>query len=383
MKSEDKNSINQTETEPPKTILTETIKKSALNAHTVFDYKKLLYPRTRFLKMSWTENKEDLKVEYNISRLKPVTEIRGEEPTMVLAILLSVEELKKEASELKFSLAPENLYYNVTGQAFVKQRDIYKEGTKLREKEFVDSYKALIGYAMQKQYSFEDYLKGGMQLLQKNKMLAPLGEMTTVEEIIDYLDKQRNDLVEKNAKTKKTVEKSKFSGMKITMNISLVLLVLSVICMGYTFLKVLPYQKAVMEADNAYIENNFVEIIESLEKVKVGDMDKHQKFILANAYIRGENLSQEQKNNLLANMTVRENEKKLDYWIYLGRMETEDAENIAMQQSDDQLLLYAYLKEKNKVEMDPELSGAEKTAALSALEEKIQPLKEKYSEVEQ
>lgn len=302
---------------------------------------------------------------------------------MVLAILLSVGELKKEASELKFSLAPENLYYNVTGQAFVKQRDIYKEGTKLREKEFVDSYRALIGYAMQKQYSFEDYLKGGMQLLQKNKMLAPLGEMTTVEEIIDYLDKQRNDLVEKNAKTKKTVEKSKFSGMKITMNISLVLLVLSVICMGYTFLKVLPYQKAVMEADNAYIENNFVEIIESLEKVKVGDMDKHQKFILANAYIRGENLSQEQKNNLLANMTVRENEKKLDYWIYLGRMETEDAENIAMQQSDDQLLLYAYLKEKNKVEMDPELSGAEKTAALSALEEKIQPLKEKYSEVEQ
>lgn len=383
MKSEDKNSINQTETEPPKTILTETIKKSALNAHTVFDYKKLLYPRTRFLKMSWTENKEDLKVEYNISRLKPVTEIRGEEQTMVLAILLSVGELKKEANELKFSLAPENLYYNVTGQAFVKQRDIYKEGTKLREKEFVDSYRALIGYAMQKQYSFEDYLKGGMQLLQKNKMLAPLGEMTTVEEIIDYLDKQRNDLVEKNAKTKKTVEKSKFSGMKITMNISLVLLVLSVICMGYTFLKVLPYQKAVMEADNAYIENNFVEIIESLEKVKVGDMDKHQKFILANAYIRGENLSQEQKNNLLANMTVRENEKKLDYWIYLGRMETEDAENIAMQQSDDQLLLYAYLKEKNKVEMDPELSGAEKTAALSALEEKIQPLKEKYSEVEQ
>ncbi len=82
-------------------------------------------------------------------------------------------------------------------------------------------------------------------------------------------------------------------------------------------------------------------------------------------------------------MTIRENEKKLDYWIYLGRMETEEAENIAMQQSDDQLLLYAYLKEKKKVETDTKLSGAEKTAALTALEEKIQPLKEKYSEVEQ
>lgn len=381
MKKENKNEPVQADA--PKTTLTEVIKKSVLNAHTVFDYKKLLYPRPRFLKMSWTESKEDLKVEYTISRLKAVSEIQSEEKTMIFSVLLSVGELKKEASELKFSLAPENLYYNVNGQAFVKQRDTYKEGTGFSEKEFLEAYKALIGYALQKQYTFEDYLKGGMQLLEKDKLLAPLSEMATIEEIIGYLDRQRNDLVEKNAKTKKVVEKSKFSRMKIVMNISLVLLVLSVGCIAYTFLKVLPYQKAVMEADNAYIESNYIEVIEKLEKVKVDNMDKHQKFILANAYIRSESLSQEQKNNLLANMTIRENEKKLDYWIYLGRMETEEAENIAMQQSDDQLLLYAYLKEKNKVETDTKLSGAEKTAALAALEEKIQPLKEKYSEVEQ
>lgn len=381
MKKENKNEPVQADA--PKTTLTEVIKKSALNAHTVFDYKKLLYPRPRFLKMSWTESKEDLKVEYTISRLKAVSEIRSEEQAMIFSVLLSAGELKKEASELKFSLAPENLYYNVNGQAFVKQRDTYKEGTKFQEKKFVDSYKALIGYALQKQYTFEDYLKGGLQLLKKDKLLEPLSDLESVDDIIAYLDKQRNDLVEKNIKTKKTVEKSKFTRMKIIMNVSLVLLVLSVVCIGYTFLKVLPYQKAVMEADNAYIENNYIEVIEKLEKVKVDNMDKHQKFILANAYIRSESLSQEQKNNLLANMTVRENEKKLDYWIYLGRMETEEAENIAMQQSDDQLLLYAYLKEKNKVETDTKLSGAEKTAALTALEEKIQPLKEKYSEVEQ
>ncbi|WP_195268312.1 type VII secretion protein EssB/YukC [Eubacterium sp. 1001713B170207_170306_E7] len=381
MKKENKKEPLQTDA--PKTALTEVIKKSALNAHTVFDYKKLLYSRPRFLKMSWTESKEDLKVEYTISRLKAVSEIQSEEKTMIFSVLLSVGELKKEARELKFSLAPENLYYNVNGQAFVKQRDTYKEGTGFSEKEFLEAYKALIGYALQKQYTFEDYLKGGMQLLEKDKLLAPLGEMATIEEIIGYLDRQRNDLVEKNAKTKKVVEKSKFSRMKIVMNISLVLLVLSVGCIGYTYLKVLPYQKAVMEADNAYIESNYIEVIEKLEKVKVDNMDKHQKFILANAYIRSESLSQEQKNNILANMTVRENEKKLDYWIHLGRMETEEAENIAMQQSDDQLLLYAYLKEKNKVETDTKLSGAEKTAALTALEEKIQPLKEKYSEVEQ
>ena len=45
-------------------------------------------------------------------------------------------------------------------------------------------------------------------------------------------------------------------------------------------------------------------------------MTTAQKFMLANAYVRSENLTQEQKDNILAKMTLNDTESKLDYWIY-------------------------------------------------------------------
>lgn len=41
-------------------------------------------------------------------------------------------------------------------------------------------------------------------------------------------------------------------------------------------------------------------------------------------------------------------------------MEVKEAENLALQMSDDQLLLYAYLQELSRIEEDQEMSGEEK-----------------------
>lgn len=50
-----------------------------------------------------------------------------------------------------------------------------------------------------------------------------------------------------------------------------------------------------------------------------------------------------------------------------------------MQQSSNQLLFYAWLKEKAVVENDAALSGAEKNERLSAIESKLKPLEEEFS----
>lgn len=49
-----------------------------------------------------------------------------------------------------------------------------------------------------------------------------------------------------------------------------------------------------------------------------------------------------QKKNTISALSLETNEKVLDYWIALGRLQTEEAENIAQQVSDNDLLLYAY-----------------------------------------
>ena len=47
--------------------------------------------------------------------------------------------------------------------------------------------------------------------------------------------------------------------------------------------------------------------------------------------------------------------------------------------SNDQLLFYAYLKERAVVENDSALTGQEKNERLSALENKLKPLEEEFS----
>ena len=77
-------------------------------------------------------------------------------------------------------------------------------------------------------------------------------------------------------------------------------------------------------------------------------------------------------------MTLNDTESKLDYWIYLGRSDTEQAADIALRLSDDQLLLYAYMKEKAITEENTELTGAEKSDKLNEITKKMEPLMEKY-----
>ena len=87
-----------------------------------------------------------------------------------------------------------------------------------------------------------------------------------------------------------------------------------------------------------------------------------------------ENLTEEQKTNILTAVEIQGNEKILDYWISIGRLDIESSKNIAQQISDDQLLVYAYLKEKYILEADTDLSGDEKTARLKTLDDQIQAL---------
>ena len=112
-------------------------------------------------------------------------------------------------------------------------------------------------------------------------------------------------------------------------------------------------------------------------------MDIYQKYILANSYVRSENLTQQQKENIISNLSLKETPARLEYWIYLGRNDISEAIDIAMQQSDDEMLLYAYMKQKSMIETDSSLSGEEKTQDLEKIAQKMQPLMEKYDTEEE
>lgn len=142
----------------------------------------------------------------------------------------------------------------------------------------------------------------------------------------------------------------------------------------------IPRQDKIVEANDAYLQKDYIRVIDSLKDFEIGQMERAQKYILATAYIQGESVdsfSTKDKEVILSKINYQSNEGIFDYWIHLGRMEVKEAENLALQMSDDQLLLYAYLQELSRIEEDQEMSGEEKSSKKQDLMKKVEELADK------
>lgn len=361
-----------------KYIFEEAVKKSALNAEGKFDYKKLEFKRAGLADCIIKEEKEELIFTFDLNDLKPFQEIRKEKKYKKLLVLLDAAGLVNLYKDYFFRLSDDNLYYDRNGRVTVLRRDVYERGTAADEQQFITCYKALIGYTLQKRYKYEDYLDGGMNLMKKDKFLAKIMPLETLEEIVDFLGQeyQEEDIAFREKRME--VERSWYRINRWYLFISLLLIVGASAYIMYASFVQRPRTDAMLGADNAFMESNYVGVIDSLKNVDMQYLDKYKKYMLSVAYVKSENLTSEQKENILASISINGDEKLKEYWIYLGRLNTDEAENIALQRSDDQLLLYCYLTKRSLLEKNTELSGAEKTALLNDMESKIEELAGKY-----
>lgn len=359
-------------------ILQETVKKSEFHAKTSYDYKWLTYSESYFLAADITEEKEELVFSYHTEGRRTAEVIREEDLLQRPLILESVGGLFCARKNYDFSLKPGNLYYDEHGSVKIKRRDICQE-TEADEAQFIQEYKAVIGYALQRKYTYEDFVLGGLDLLGKDGILGTIKELQTVDEIREALLKEYHKLQKERRQGKILLSKKTFMTVKILAIVMGTALTGLLGFGAYHFLATEPYKDACMELSDAYLTSDYARCIDSMEKIDVDKMNIYQKYMLATAFVKSENLNKEQKENILSGLTYNDSEIKLEYWIYLGRNNTEAAEDIAMQLSDDQLLLYAYMKEKASVEDDKELTGAEKAEKLEEITDKMEPLIEEYS----
>lgn len=358
--------------------ITETHKKSAFTAKNQYEYQRLVFEKPYFIPMELQEDKEELTFTYQIGEKKPLAKIHEEDSSVVLLVLIQIDALKEALQEYSFSMAPDNLYYDRNRLVYIKTRDSNSKGNGLEEKEFLENYKALVGFSLQNKYSYEDYQQGGILLLSKNPLQNKIREAKNSEEIKCILLEEYQRIELERKENKMLLNRSSFFIMKISIIFLVIICSIFLSFTGYFVLKVNPYQEAVIKASNAYLEQNYVGCIDALKKIKVSDMQTHQKYILANSYIRSESLTQEQKNNIIETISLKEKSIRLDYWIYLGRGEITQAVDIAMQQSDNELLLYAYMKQKAAIETSNTLTGEEKAKQLEDINTKMEPLMEQY-----
>lgn len=355
----------------------EQIKKSSLTAGNLYEYKKIMYPHAHFVDAQLEEDGEELIIRYDLEGMVSFREIRSADMSVRLSILMNVKELASCAQNYRFSMEPDNLYYDRNRLVYVKFRDIYGEGEAYSSEEWLVQYKALIGYALQKQYSYTDYLQGGMQLL-KSGILGKIRQAESAEEIFQILEEKYNVIEEERKNKKILLNRKRYGFLRTASVVLLVLCVAGGTYILYDRVKTAPYKDAVIAAESAYIASDYIGCIDEMKQLSVTEMDIYQKYILANSYVRSENLTQEQKDNILKNLSLKENPTRLEYWIYMGRNDVDEAIDIAMQQSDDEMLLYAYMKQKSNIESDTSLSGEERTKQLEDVTGKMQPIMEKY-----
>lgn len=297
----------------------------------------------------------------------------------MLSALIDAGRLQKPAELYRFTLSPENLYYDIQGRAFVKTRDVYGAEQEYSKEEFLKEYKSLIGCTLVKKYQFEDYDEGGQELLKEDQFLSGIAGCGDAGQIADMLHEEyfryRKDCEDRFVE----VSKAGNSGRKAALGITGVLLAAGVALLAYLLIWMQPYDKAVIAAYEAYLQSDYNGIVEAMQPVEIERMDTYQKYILSYACVRCESFSEESMRNILNTITLNGDEKVMEYWICINRLDADKAIDIAMQESSRQLLYYAYLKKKAVIESDTSLSGQEKNGLLQDIDNKLDPLREEFS----
>lgn len=355
------------------------VRKSRLTAADEYDYRKLCRQYPGLLDCTLEETREELTFTYDIHEVKEWQNLRSERREMKLAALLDVGRLAQTAGQYRISLAPENLYYDIHGRAAVRERDVYGAEQEFDEAEFVKQYQALIGCTLTPKYQFADYYDGGMDLLKEDGLLGEIAACEHTEEIAEKLREEYARYQKMHREKYVEVGKSRYRGQRRALVLVGLIAACALAACGYLGVWERPYHQAVIAEQEAYLRSDYEAVVDSMQRVDISRMNVSQKYILATACVKCESFSTENQNNILNTISLTGDTKVMDYWIHINRLETAEAADIAMQISSDQLLYYAYLKEKTVVENDSTLTGEEKSTRLSELESKLGPLKEEYS----
>ena len=358
--------------------LEEVIKKSDFYIQSEKDYEELQSPGQQFLDCCFVEEKETIIICYDIDGKMPFSKLRDEKRIDCFRALLEVKRLAESFEEYKFVISPENLYYDRNFRIYIKRRELYEPGISGELADMTEQYRALVAYILQNRYEFDDYYLGGSDLYKKNNHLKKLALREDCEAIAEWLEEAYKREWDNVFLKRVEVNKAWYRMNVWYMVITIAIIITAGIYIVYAAGELLPRKNAMIQAQNSFLDGKYVQVIDDLKDVDMKYMDKYLKYILAVSYVKGESLTPEQKENVLATITVDGEEKLKDYWIYLGRLNTAEAQNIAMQRGDDELLLYAYMLEKTVLEKNSDISGEEKTTQLDALEKKIEELAKQY-----
>ena len=311
---------------------------------------------------------------YDTTDLFPLHSIKTYPLSERYRVLMNVAELYEVSQRYDFSLSPDNLFYDRNLLVKALKRDAAYQD------DFLTQYQCLCGHIIQKKYDFEDYMNGGLDLLKKNKLLTKVYDRTTVAQIAELFKTLYDEEIEYIANTKRIIGKGWLIALIASLSIITIIAIAGTFFSLHTLFVQGPYDLSVINAANAYIGENFDKVVDELSPYDITLLNKQSRFILANSYVVSESLTNDQKRTIRAGLNLKTDDNIINYWIMLGRERYDDALDLALRLNDDELRLYALLKQEVATEQDINITGAEKAAKIESINKEIESLKKKLEE---
>lgn len=318
------------------------------------------------------QSKDSFTLVFDSTDFKPYQSVLSLGETEKLRVLAGAASLVHLINEYNFTLDPDNLLIDVNLVPKVVERKI-SDGTN----DFLAQYKALIGYTLQSGHSYKHFLRGGAFLFNSNPILREIYKMENVDEIKSELIKRCDEAQKEQEEKYISIKKKSAKTYRRIIPILTVVAILACAATAYTVGYEAPRNRAVIEGHNAYLEEDYLGVQEAFENIDPESMSVHSQYILARSYVITEGLSNTQRENVLSAITLQTDSRYLCFWIFVGRLDFESAEDYAGRLDDDELMLYALCKHKISVQNDTDISGADKTTILADLTDRIEQLENK------
>jgi len=359
--------------------MTEFVKKSALKCQTSFDLQKLAIPLSVFVPLAYQETLEQVHFTYDLTGMESISELEKEEKSSQYQFLINFKMLFDAWKSYDIPLSANNIFYDENFLPYVKFRDLNMQAQVKDSQEFLIAYKSFIGDILGKKYTIDQIQNSGLEILKKKSYFADYYEAKSNEALVAILRQRKKDYDINQQNTTQLVSKGSYRFRSRIAFIAPLLLLVAVIAITYTNTRVIPNQERVIIAYEAYIRQDFADVINSLSDITVEEMSVGTKYILAISYAQRKNLHQEEIEAIVSRISLQSDERELEYWIYLGRDDAVRAQERAMSLSNDQLLIYSYMTELSLLENDMTIPGYEKQARIDVLESSIRSLGDRFT----
>ncbi|MFV0288984.1 MAG: type VII secretion protein EssB/YukC [Mycoplasmatales bacterium] len=338
----------------------------------------LEYPDTRFLDARVQRHDNTMiNIEYMEKGLKRFSSFKSAGEVTKYRLGISLIRLTEEIDGyFETYIDSENLY--VTSDLKIKMvKRIVRQKNETPE-EMIRKIKALIG-SLFLNIAYKEILATDNDYLKKDKQLKRLIDKKTSEELEKELDLLIDEVTKKQNQDYDLVKKKTVKGRKITLRFlvgSTVLLLFFSLFVGLFYIPNLNHQ---LSAYNYYQKQIYEDVKKELDSVPIILMNGTTKYIMTESTIKLSPLSDIQKDNILFNISPDIDRGILDFWVYVGQGNYQEAYKQSSKNNDAQQKAYILMLLIDEAQNNSDLSDADREEKVSTYQGELDGINQQMS----